>query len=123
MAAIVVPSCLPLRDAVKDGPGIDGVYVVNGTDTVGNEYSGNVDVRTSDDGTVQVQWMITGGIQEGTGSLDGDVLEVDWHTVTDPRGTSSGSAEFVVADDGTVAGTRTIDGVDGTASEEWFLRP
>lgn len=106
-------------DGLDDGDGIVGTYVVNGVDPTGVEYSGTVTIRPSGDG-FSVQWLVTGSIQEGTARLVGDRLLVDWRTVTDPRGTSTGTAEYVVGDDGVLRGERRVDGVDEVGTEEIF---
>jgi hypothetical protein len=109
-------------DTIDDGEGIVGTYVVNGVDPTGVEYSGTVAIEPLD-GDYRVQWIITGSIQAGVGELRGDVLTVDWVTVTDARGTSSGTAEFVVGDDGVLRGERFVDGVDEPGTEEIFPEP
>lgn len=106
-------------DGLDAGDGIVGTYVVNGVDPSGIEYSGTVSIRQAGTGYA-VQWLVTGSIQEGTGSLVGDRFVVDWRTVTDPRGSSTGTAEYVVGDDGVLRGERTVDGVDETGTEEIF---
>jgi hypothetical protein len=108
-------------DSLDDGAGILGTYVVNGTDPAGVEYSGTVTIVDGDGpGRYVVQWIITGGIQEGTGVLRGDQLDVEWRSVTDARGVSGGTAEYTVGDDGVLRGTRLIDGGDAVGTEEIF---
>ena len=109
-------------DTIDDGEGIVGTYVVNGVDPTGVEYSGTVTIEPLG-GDYRVQWIVTGSIQAGVGELRGDVLTVDWVTVTDARGTSSGTAEFVVGDDGVLRGERFVDGVDEPGTEEIFPEP
>ena len=106
-------------DSLDDGDGIVGTYVVNGVDPAGIEYSGTVTIREAGTGYA-VQWLVTGSIQAGTGTLVGDRFVVDWQTVTDPRGASTGTAEYVVGDDGVLRGNRTVDGVDDAGTEEIF---
>lgn len=113
-------------DSLEDGAGIAGTYVVNGVDPVGIEYSGTVTIRPVDPGaadTYDIQWLVTGAILHGTGRLRGDRLTVDWETVTSPRGTSSGTAEYEVGADGVLRGERSIDGADGVGTEEIFPEP
>jgi hypothetical protein len=106
-------------DGLDDGEGIVGTYVVNGVDPTGTEYSGTVSIRSAGDEYV-IQWLVTGSIQEGSGRLVGDRLFVDWRTVTDPRGTSTGTAEYVVGDDGVLRGERFVDGVEDVGTEAIF---
>lgn len=108
-------------DTLEDGEGIIGTYVVNGVDPTGTEYSGTVTIADGDaTGEFAVQWIITGAIQEGTGVLDGDRFVVDWRTVSGGRGESTGTAEYTVAADGSLAGTRTVDGDATPGTEEIF---
>lgn len=111
---------LPI-DATQDDEGILGVYAVDGVDPTGVEYGGSVTIAAADEtGQYAVQWIITGAIQEGTGTLVGDRLTVDWRTVSGGRGDSSGTAEYALGDDGVLRGTRTIAGSTGTGTEELF---
>ncbi len=108
-------------DSLEDGTGIVGTYVVNGVDPNDVEYSGTVTISPGDASDAYVvQWIITGTIQQGVGVLAGDRLTVEWETVTSARGTSSGTAEYVVDDDGVLRGTRRVDGVDQSGTEEIF---
>jgi hypothetical protein len=109
-------------DSLDDGAGIVGTYVVNGVDPTGTDYSGTVTIRESGGGYV-VQWIVTGSIQQGVARLVGDRLLVEWQTVTDARGPSSGTAEYVVGDDGVLRGERLVDGVDDAGTEEIFPEP
>jgi hypothetical protein len=106
---------------VVDGEGIIGTYTVNGVDPVGIEYSGTVVIDGTDTaGTYTVQWIVTGAISEGVGTLAGDRFDVTWTSVTTPRGDTSGTASYTVDNEGNLVGTRTIDGVDGVGTEEIF---
>ncbi len=110
-------------DSLDDDVGILGTYVVNGVDPIGTEYSGTVTISEGTAGTYVVQWIVTGSIQRGTGRLSGDRLVVEWETVTDARGSSSGTAEYVVGDDGILRGERFVDGVAEPGTEEIFPEP
>ena len=107
-------------DTLRDGPGIAGTYVVNGFDPSEVEYSGTVTIVERSDGDYDIEWIVTGTIQRGTGTLVNDRFTVDWVTVTSPRGESSGTADYIVGDDGVLRGTRTVDGVDEPGTEEIF---
>jgi hypothetical protein len=120
---LLVVACLPGAD-LSQGPGILGTYVVNGVDPNGTEYTGRVSV-TAGDGPedVVVEWVVTGAIIHGMGTVDGDSLTVDWVTTESPRGRSSGTAEYEIMDDGRLVGTRTVDGVSKPGTEEIFPEP
>ena len=121
ITAVLVAGCSIGGSQVVDGEGIVGTYTVNGVDPVGIEYSGTVVIDETDTpSTYTVQWIVTGAISEGVGTLTGDRFEVTWTSVASPRGESSGTAGYTVDDDGNLTGTRTIDGVDGVGTEEIF---
>lgn len=120
---MLVAACLP-GAKLSQGPGILGTYVVNGVDPLGTEYTGRVSItRGPNSGEVEVEWVITGAILHGEGRLQGDRLTLDWETVTSPRGSSTGNAEYEVRDDGALVGTRTVDGTDGVGAETILPEP
>lgn len=121
LVAVAAAGCSTPGTQVEDQPGLAGTYAVNGTDPVGIEYSGTVVIEEADDpDTFVVRWIVTGAIQEGIGTLDGDRLDVVWQSTTSPRGDSRGTATYTVDDDGNLTGSRTIEGVDGVGTEEIF---
>jgi hypothetical protein len=120
LLVFLLAACSVPGSQVSQGEGLNGVYVVNGIDPVGIEYSGSVIIDEADSGEISFQWLVTGAILEGKGRLTGDQLEVDWTTVGGPRGDASGTASYTVEDDGRLVGIRTIDGVDGEGTEEIF---
>lgn len=104
-----------------DRDGLAGTYVVNGIDPAGIEYSGTVTISEGDEpGRFIVQWIVTGSIQQGVGVLEGDRFVVDWSTSSSGSGESSGTADYTLGGDGVLRGTRTIDGSDGSGTEEIF---
>lgn len=111
-------------DEGTDGSGIAGTYVVNGVDPVGVEYSGTVTI-TPDGEQFAVQWLVTGGIQQGSGSIVGDRFVVDWTSSQPGRDgeVSTGTADYVIAADGSLSGERFIDGVSESGTEEIFPDP
>lgn len=119
---ILLAGCSIPGSAVVDGPGIVGTYTVNGVDAVDIEYSGTVVIEPIDgtDDQYAIQWIITGAIHEGVGTLSGDRFDATWTAITSPRGEGSGSARYTLTDDGRLVGTRTIDGVTGEGTEEIF---
>jgi hypothetical protein len=118
---LVLAACAIPGATLDNRPGVAGTYVVNGVDPVGIEYSGTVVIEaTEDPGRYTVVWVITGAILEGDGVVDGDTFTVEWRTIRGPRGDSSGTAVYVIETDGRLTGTRTIDGVDGSGTEEIF---
>jgi len=118
-----VATCGLPGDAIVDGEGIAGTYVVNGTDPTGIEYSGTVVISRTGDATYDIEWIVTGAVQIGAGRLDGDNLVVEWSAVADPRGAIGGVATYTVGADGTLSGERTIAGVPGVGREDILPEP
>lgn len=102
-------------------PGLPGTYVVNGIDPLGTEYGGHLTITEGGGlNRYDLQWIITGSIQEGTGSLDGNRLVVDWNTVEGLNRDATGTAEYTVTEAGELYGTRTVVGSDEVGTEEAF---
>lgn len=118
--ALLIAACSTPGSQISATPGLPGVYVVNGFDPLGNEYSGTVSIEETGAGSVHIEWVITGAILEGDGFVRGDSLEVTWDSVQTPRGESSGTASYVIESDGRLVGTRTVAGVPGEGTEEIF---
>ena len=119
LAFVLVRCALP-GGTIEHGEGLAGTYVVNGVDPNDVEYSGTVTIVLVEGDRYTVQWLVTGTIREGTGVLDGDRFDVTWRTTSSGTGTASGTATYEVGDDGVLRGTRTIEGIDGTGTEEIF---
>lgn len=121
--AVLAAACLPTA-RLEQGPGIVGTYVANGVDPVGTEYTGRVSIAAgSDPGVYVIEWVVTGAIIQGVGTFDGTTLTAEWETVNGPRGTSTGTAEYEVMDDGTLVGTRMVDGFDRAGTETIYPDP
>ncbi len=67
-----------------------------------------------------MQWIVTGSVQEGTGTLEGNKLRVQWQTLEALRGQSQGAIEYTVTTLGELHGWRTMDGYAGTGREAAF---
>jgi hypothetical protein len=116
-----LPGALP---AGLEGDGLAGTYTVNGIDPTGVEYGGTAVLTATDDpGTYGIEWIVTGGIHDGTGVLAGDQLTVTWSTLQSAGGTGAGTGRYTLTDDGRLVGTRSIDGVDEPGTEELFPEP
>lgn len=106
------------HDALPES--IVGSYVLNGVDPTGTAYAGHLFIEQADGpDEYRLQWIVN-GIQEGAGTLDGDVLEVAWTTVDGVDIEARGRATFTVQSDGSLVGTRTVAGFDGIGTEEAF---
>ncbi|MBT8197013.1 MAG: hypothetical protein KJP12_00640 [Acidimicrobiia bacterium] len=106
---------------IEDGPGLVGTYVVNGVDPGGYEYSGTVVIIGTDDADrVEIEWIVTGAVQTGTGVISGDTLDVEWSTLSGSQADASGTATYTITSDGRLVGTRTVSGADVVGTEEIF---
>lgn len=106
-------------DAPPDAvPEIAGSYSVNGIDPLGTDYGGNLTItpgETTD--TYNLQWIVTGSIQEGNGRLNGNTLLVEWRTVASAAGQSQGQATYTVTVKGILYGTRSVNGRTSQGTE------
>jgi len=119
-----LPGALP-ADEDRTG-GLPGTYTVNGTDPNGGEYSGTVVIKAADGspGTFEMEWIITGALQQGSGVRTGSELAVTWvsNTSGDDR-EIRGTGTYVIGDDGRLTGTWQVEGGTGTGSEEIVPEP
>ena len=109
-------------DAVSGSvPNLVGSYVVNGFDPLGTEYGGHLTITHGEGlNRYDLQWIITGSIQEGTASLEGNKLLVEWSIVEGLNRDARGTAEYTVTEAGELYGTRTVIGSDEVGTEEAF---
>ncbi len=98
--------------------GIAGTYTVNGINPIGEEYSGTAVIVATDVG-FDIEWIVTGAIQQGTGTLDGVTLTTAWEATSAAAG-GSGRSIYTLEADGSLVGQRFIDGVDGSGTETLF---
>lgn len=119
----MVGACFPTAELAQDG--VYGSYVVNGVDPIGTEYTGRVTIgRGADLNDIVMEWVITGAIIRGEGTIDGTTIDVDWETVNTPGGErSSGTATYEILDDGRLTGTITVSGFDQVGSETIYPDP
>ena len=103
-------------------PDLAGAYIVNGIDPLGSEYSGHLTITEGEmAGSYHMQWIITGSIQEGTATLEGNQLNVEWHSLADSAaGEVSGLSTYTITVNGELYGTRTITGHPGEGTETAF---
>ena len=106
----------------KDAPDeVGGTYYVNGTDSRGTEYGGQLILTPTDNpDEFAMQWTITGSVQTGMGTWDGTTLDATWSTI-EGFAPASGTVTYVLeGGDGTLIGERHMDGLDGVGYEEAF---
>ena len=104
-------------------PDITGSHYVAGVDPLHAEYGGRVLIVRNDDGNYHFSWVVSGSMQEGTGTVDGNSVTVRWRLVQ-PTNDRTGTGTYVITEDGGLRGTRTVDGYDEVGTEEIFpVRP
>ena len=121
LAVAALSACTPNPIEGTDTPDeVGGDYFVNGTDPRGTEYSGQLTItEVSRTGQYDLQWIITGSVQTGSGRFDGEILEADWETVSGAF-QAQGTIVYELQDDGRLVGVRTQDGFDEEGEEEAF---
>ena len=101
-------------------PDITGVYAVNGVDAGGADYSGTLKIEPGDSpGSYKLHWIVTGAIQEGEGSVEGNQLKARWRNIQGVT-QSQGDIVYTITTLGELDGVRTIDGFDGEGWEKAF---
>jgi hypothetical protein len=117
LLANLLTSCAFPEEAF-DGS-LEGTYYINGFDHQGVEYGGHLTITPTDqDDTYEMQWIVTGSVQEGVGTVSGTQLLVEWDAIEGFDPTSHGTAVYEIADDGGLNGERTVEGQEGVATEE-----
>ena len=112
-------------DAPADNvPSILGSYALNATDPTGEEYGGTLTIAAGEKpNEYKMQWLVSGGIHEGTGILEGNQLTAIWHSYAETDDHVSGKATYTVTVNGELYGIRTIDGLDKPGQETAYPNP
>jgi hypothetical protein len=119
LLATAISACAFPEEAF-DGS-LDGSYYVNGFDQQEVEYSGLLTITTTADPAIyDMQWIITGSVQGGTGTVEGNQLLVEWSALEGYDTTSRGTGVYEISADGELAGERRVDGQEGVGTEEAF---
>jgi len=101
-------------------PDLVGTYVVNGVDPLGDEYGGHLTITPGDQpNTYNMQWIITGSIQEGLGMVKGIQLIVEWQTIEGIE-SAAGTAVYTITELGQLNGIRTSDSLQGEGQEQAY---
>lgn len=118
------PGPLGANAAADNLPNIVGSYALNATDPTGEEYGGTLTItQGSQPNEYKFQWLISGGIQEGAGTLEGNKLIFTWNSLAGTDQEVSGVGEYTITVDGQLYGTRTIDGVETPGAETAYPNP
>jgi len=123
---VLASACAFPVQSTDSGGAVEGTYYVNGTDALGTEYGGRLEITPGDTpGTYAMQWIITGSVQLGEGTRNGSRFEATWSTIEglvdrEDAGLPHGTAAYRIAEDGALYGTKTVAGVDTAGTEEAF---
>ncbi|MFN8413078.1 MAG: hypothetical protein U0Z26_11885 [Anaerolineales bacterium] len=129
--ALLVVSCAPKTPAplgvdapIDNVPNILGSYALNATDLAGEEYGGTLTITQGEKpNEYKFQWLISGGIQEGTGTLEGNHLTFTWTSLAGTEQEISGVGEYTITVEGQLHGTRTINGFETPGTETAYPNP
>ncbi|MDJ0498470.1 MAG: hypothetical protein QNJ89_11610 [Acidimicrobiia bacterium] len=119
ISALLVVACAIPEEAF-DGS-LEGDYYINGVDPQGVEYSGLLTIAQGEDpDTYELQWIITGSVQQGIGRVQGSRLTANWDAIEGYDTASYGTASYEIRVEGELVGERTVAGQEGTGTEEAF---
>lgn len=109
-------------DAPADNvPNIIGSYALNANDPIGEQYGGTLSIFAGDaPNEYKLQWLVSGGIHEGDGTLEGSQLTFIWHSVSGTDQNVSGNGVYTVTVNGELYGIRYIDGVEEPGTESAY---
>lgn len=101
-------------------PDLAGTYVINGIDPIGDEYGGHLTITSGEEsGTYRLQWIVTGGIQEGFGVVKGNQLAVEWQSIEGAK-PARGTAKYTITETGQLYGSRTSENLQGEGQEQAY---
>jgi predicted small lipoprotein YifL len=131
LLALTVTACgrkppAPLgADAPADHvPEIIGAYALNAEDATHERYGGSLFITTgSQPGEYNLQWLVSGDIQEGVGTLEGNQLTFTWKSVEGTDQHLTGYGVYTVTVNGELYGERFVDGVDQPGTESAYPNP
>jgi len=129
---LTLTACFPRRSPAPLGadaspsnvPDIIGSYGLNATDPTGEQYGGTLTISAGDKSNeYKLLWLVSGGIHEGIGILEGNKMTATWHSTSGTDQDISGTISYTVTVNGELYGTRIIDGVDGLSQEAAYPNP
>jgi len=117
------PAALGADAPADKVPNIVGSYALNAIDPSGEQYGGTLTITSgTKPNEYKLQWLVSGGIHEGTGTLEGNQLTASWRSISEAEDIS-GIASYTVTVNGELYGTRSIEGVEPTGSETAYPNP
>ncbi len=117
---VLTAGCAFPQEGTDTPDAVGGTYFLNGEDSVGTEYSGQLIITGTERPDVfDLQWIVTGSLQVGSGRFDGEILDGDWETV-EGAGDARGTVTYELQDDGSLVGERLEAGRSEPNREEAF---
>jgi len=129
LLAFAITACFPRRDPAPLGadapvdnvPDIIGSFALNATDPTGEQYGGTLTIFAGDAANeYKMQWLVSGDIQEGVGTLAGNQLTFTWQSISETDQYLTGHGVYTVTVNGELYGERYIDGVEGPGIESAY---
>ena len=129
LLSFAITACFPRRDPATLGadapvdnvPDIIGSFALNATDPTGEQYGGTLTIFAGDAANeYKMQWLVSGDIQEGVGTLAGNQLTFTWQSISETDQYLTGHGVYTVTVNGELYGERYIDGVDGPGIESAY---
>lgn len=129
LLAFAITACFPRRDPaplgadapVENVPDIIGSFALNATDPTGEQYGGTLTIFAGDAANeYKMQWLVSGDIQEGVGTLAGNQLTFTWQSISETDQYLTGHGVYTVTVNGELYGERYIDGVEGPGIESAY---
>jgi len=118
------PAPLGAEAPVDNVPGIIGEYALNAKDATGEQYGGTLIIAAGNTtNEYKLTWLVSGDIQEGNGTLEGNQLTFTWNSMEGTNQNLSGSGNYTVTVNGELYGLRYIDGVAEPGQEAAYPNP
>ncbi|HNN14332.1 MAG TPA: hypothetical protein PKL78_12285 [Anaerolineales bacterium] len=118
------PAPLGADAPVDNVPSVLGSFALNATDPTGEQYGGTLTITNGNKpNEYKLQWLVSGGIQEGVGTLQGNQLTFTWASLSGTDQEITGTGEYTITVNGELYGTRTIDGLDQPGIESAYPNP
>ncbi len=119
-ALVVLAGCAFPQEGTDTPDAIGGTYFLNGVDHSGTEYGGQLIIAQSTrPDEYDLQWIVTGSLQSGSGTFDGRTLTGSWVTI-EGAGEARGTVIYELQDDGRLVGERLEEGRTTPNTEEAF---
>lgn len=118
------PAPLGADAPANNVPNIIGSYALNGFDPSGEEYGGTLSIAAgTQPNEYKLQWLVTGAVHEGEGTLAGNQLTITWHSLSTTDANLTGTGAYTVTVNGELYGTRSIDGMENSGKETAYPNP